>query len=136
MNPFRRTAFDELKRLGDWNGCGQRKQDVNVILNASDFDGNHFVLTRNAAEKWPQPLAEFGRDERTAFLGAEHAMEIGTDVGHTVIQPSLWDLCNSEFSPGVETPGYSRDAPSGQIQMTARITKPSRQGTRDEIINV
>ena len=24
------------------------------------------------------------------------------------IQPSLRDLCNSEFGPGVETPGYSR----------------------------
>jgi hypothetical protein len=39
------------------------------------------------------------RDKRTAFLGAEDAMEIGADVGHGVIQPSLRDFGNSELYP-------------------------------------
>ena len=49
---------------------------MNVIFNPADFDGLHFVLPGDAAEKWPEPLAKFWSDERTAFLGAENAMEI------------------------------------------------------------
>jgi hypothetical protein len=29
------------------------------------------------------------------------------------IQPFLWNFCNSEFFPGVETPGYFRNVPLG-----------------------
>ena len=68
---------------------------MNMVFHAANFDGLHFVLTRNATQKRPESFAEGWRDKTPAFLGAENAMEIGTDVRHTDIQPSLRDLCNS-----------------------------------------
>ena len=43
-------------------------------------------------------FAELGGNQRPALLGAEHAMVMGADVRHALIQPSLRDLGDIEFS--------------------------------------
>ena len=69
-----------------------------MIFHAACFDGLHFILPGDAAEERPEPFAQVRRDKSATFLGAEEAMEIGTNVGHGAIQPSLWDFGNSKPS--------------------------------------
>ena len=70
---------------------------MNVIGHTADFNRLHFVLPRNATEEGPKPFRKFWRNKRSAFFGAEHTMEIGADVRHARIQPSLRDLGNFEL---------------------------------------
>jgi len=65
---------------------------MNVVGHPADFDSLHFVLPGNATEEGPKPFGKWRRNERTALFSAEHTMEIGADVGHARIQPSLRDL--------------------------------------------
>ena len=71
-----------------------------MVINAADFQSLYFVLPGDSAEKRPESFAQWRRDERAAFLGAKHAVEIATDVGHAAIQSFRLDLCNPKFSPG------------------------------------
>ena len=71
MNPFGRTALDELHRFGNRHRGGQGKENVNVVSHASNLDGLHFILPGNAAEERPEPVAQIRRDEGATFLGAE-----------------------------------------------------------------
>jgi len=87
---------------------------VDVVLHPADFNGLHFILPGDATEKRPEPFAEFKRDERVAFLGAEYAMEIGTNVGHGIHSAVPTGLLQYGTYPGVETPGYFQDVPLGQ----------------------
>lgn len=92
MNPFCRAALDQLQRFGNRHGRRQRKQYVDVVLHPTDFDGLHFVLPGDAAQKRPEPVAQFRSDEPPSFLGAENAMKIGTDVGlgtHSAVPAGL-----------------------------------------------
>lgn len=102
MNPFGRTALDQLHRLGHRHRGRQRKQNVDVVLHTADFDGLHFVLACDAAQKWPQPVAQFRRDERATFLGAEDAMKIGTDVGYGIHSAVPSELMQSQFFPALK----------------------------------
>src|SRR4030095_15070005 len=113
MDPFGRTAFDELKCLGDGERGRQRKQDMHVIFNAADFDGFHFVLPRDAAQERPEPFAQRWREEGAAVFGTENAMEIRTDVGHAAHSAVPSGVVQSRTVPGVKTPGYSHDVPFG-----------------------
>ena len=85
-----------------------------MVGHAADFNGLHFILPGDAAEEWPEPFTQLRRDEWAAFLGAEDAMEIGTDVGHGVYSAVPAGLWQFQTLPGVETPGYYRDVPLGQ----------------------
>jgi hypothetical protein len=87
-----------------------------MISHAADLDGFHFVLPGDAAQKRPESVSERRGDEGPTLFGAENTMMVGTDVGHAVIQPSLRDLRNPEFNPGVETPWLFSNAPSGQYK--------------------
>src|SRR5436190_8339332 len=80
VHPLRRPAFEELQGLGNGESRRQRKQNVYMIFHAANFDGLHFVLTSDPAEKRPEPLTQIWSNERTSFLRAEDAMKIGTDV--------------------------------------------------------
>ena len=85
-----------------------------MIFHAANLNGLHLVLPGNATEKRPEAVAQFRRNERAAFLGAEDAVEIGTDVGHggdSAVPAGLWQC---QTVPGVETPGYCRIVPLGQ----------------------
>jgi hypothetical protein len=110
MDPFGRTAFDELQSFGNRESGGQGKEEMDVVGPAANFDGLHLVLPGDTAQKGPESIAQLRRDERKTFLGAEDAMEIRADVRHGGIQPSLRDLGNNRFAspPNVETLGYSR----------------------------
>ena len=70
---------------------------MNVVGHAADFQRGHFILTRDAAEKGPKAFAKFRRDEWSSFFGAEHAMKIGTDVGHAKISAAPMGLVNLQF---------------------------------------
>src|SRR2546425_4972044 len=63
---------------------GSEQQDVNMIRYAADFNGLHSILAGDAAQKWPEPVAQRRRDCRLAFFRAEHTMEIGAHVRHAV----------------------------------------------------
>ena len=71
-----------------------------MIRDTTNFDGFHFVLPRNAAKEWPEAVAQFWFDQWAAFLGAEHAMVVGTDVGHAGIQPFTSSVGNTKFIVG------------------------------------
>jgi len=75
------------------------------------------------AKSFPQCGCNYG----TALLRTENAMKMGADVGHTVIQPSLRDLCN----PKLLVPTLKRWAiitcPSGTGDLAARIFISSSQ---------
>jgi hypothetical protein len=62
---------------------------VDVIGHAANFDGRHLVLTGDATQKRPESILQWRRDERTALLGTEDAMEIGAHIKHAPIHPSL-----------------------------------------------
>ena len=55
---------------------------MDMIFNTTDFNRLHFVLPRNAAEKWPESFPQLRRDDALTLFRAEYAMKIGTDVGH------------------------------------------------------
>jgi hypothetical protein len=116
MHPFGRAALNQLQSLGDGHRGWQRKQDVNMVFHAADFNGFHLVLARNAAQKRPESLGECRSDEGTTFFGAEDAMMVGTDVGHAAIQPSLRDLRNTELIPALKRRAIVV-RPSGTIWM-------------------
>src|SRR5437660_2188761 len=107
---------------------------MDMVLHTTDRHGFHSVLARNTAEKRPKPFAQRGRDLRAASFGAEDAMKIGADVRHRDIQPSLRDFCNAGLGPGVETPGYYHNVPSGlglfalcsQLKRWAIVTRSLR----------
>ena len=113
MHPLGGTAFDQLQCFGNRESRRQRQKEMDVVLHTTDRHGFHSVLARNTAEKRPKPFAQRGRDLRAASFGAEDAMKIGADVRHRDIQPSLRDFCNAGLGPGVETPGYYHNVPSG-----------------------
>src|SRR5437867_12122604 len=87
---------------------------MDVVFHAADFDGLHLVLPCDATQERPESFAQCRGDEAAALFSAECAMEIGTDVGHAdhSAVPSGPVQCGKH--PGVETPGYSQDVPSGQ----------------------
>jgi len=64
---------------------------MNVILCSADSYGLYPVFLGDAAEVGPKPLSELCRDEGPTFFGAEYTMDVGTDVRHRWIQPSLRD---------------------------------------------
>ena len=103
-----------MQRLGNRHGGRQRKQNVDVVFHAADFDGLHFVLPGDAAEERPEPFAQFRRDEPPPFLGAENTMKIGTDVGHEIHSAVPAGLMAIPNFPGVETPGYFQVVPLGR----------------------
>ena len=70
---------------------------MNVILQTPDFERFNFILPRDATEKRPESFGKRRCDEWTSLLRAEDAMEIGTDVGHAIIQPSLRDWRNMKL---------------------------------------
>ena len=80
MDPFRGTSLDELHRFGDRHGRRQGEQEMDVIGDATDSQGFHFVLASDATQIRPETLPELRGNERLPLLGAEDAMKIGTDV--------------------------------------------------------
>ena len=68
-----------------------------MVCHATNFQGRHFILAGDAAEKWPEPPAEVRRDEWSPFFGAENAMEIGADVGHAGVSAAPAGLVNLQF---------------------------------------
>ena len=90
---------------------------MDMVFHAADFDGLHLVLTRNATQKRPEPVAEGWRDKTPALLGAENAMEIGTNVRHTDHSAVPSGLMQFLIFPGVETPGYCHKVPPGQVPL-------------------
>src|SRR2546425_6884015 len=71
---------------------------MDVVRHATNLESLHLVLPSDAAQERPQPLAQLWRDQRSPFFGTEHAMEIGADVRHARIQPSLWDWCDIKIA--------------------------------------
>ena len=80
MHPFGGATFNELQSFGNGKSRGQRQQDVNMVWHAADFNGLHSILPGDAAQKWPEPLAQSRRDEGPAFFGAKDAVVVGADV--------------------------------------------------------
>lgn len=72
---------------------------MNVVCHAADLHRFHFILPRDAAEKWPEPLAKLWRDKRATFLCAKHAMMIGTNVRHRGISAVPAGLVTFWFHP-------------------------------------
>jgi hypothetical protein len=97
VNPFRRTAFDQLHRLRHGHRGRQREQNVKVVFHAADFDGLHLVLPRDAAEERPEAFAQFRRDERAAFFCAENAMNIRADEGYINSELTVNLFCHPGF---------------------------------------
>src|SRR6266851_5861161 len=88
---------------------------MHMVGHATDLDGLHLILPRDATQERPEPIAQLRRNEGASFFGAKDAMVIGAHVGHAAIQPSLRDFGNIQLaSPNVETLGYCRDVPPGQ----------------------
>ncbi len=86
-----------------------------MIRHSTDFDGLHLVVTRNATEERPKPFSERGHDDRASFLGAKNAMIIGTHIRHRIMQSAVPSgLIQPVRFPGVKTPGYFHDVPSGR----------------------
>ena len=100
-----------------------------MIFHAANFDGLHIVLPGDPAEEWPEPFAQFRFDERTAFLGAEYAMEMGTDVGHGVysaVPAGLWQY--QTIIPGIKMPGYCRRVALRRPKLVVRIISEAAAG--------
>src|SRR6266516_3393765 len=55
-----------------------------MVWHTADFNGLHSILPGDAAQKWPEPVAQRRRDCGLACFRAEHAMEIGAHVRHAV----------------------------------------------------
>src|SRR5712691_1053356 len=69
---------------------------MDVIWHAANLDGLHLILPSNSAQEWPKSFSKRGCNYGEALFCAENAMEMGADVGHAAIQPSLRDLCNAK----------------------------------------
>ena len=74
------------------------EQGVDVVGHAPNLDGLHLILAGDATQEGPESFAEFRGNQRPALFGAENAMVVGADVRHALIQPSLRDLGDIEFS--------------------------------------
>jgi len=72
--PFRGIAFQQLHRLGNGKRRGQTQQQMHMVANATDGERLHVILPRDAAEIWPEPFADGGREPRTTLRGGEHTM--------------------------------------------------------------
>jgi len=80
MNPFRGASLDELHGFGNRHCRRQREQQMNMIGDAPNAQGFHFVLTRNATQIRPKSFPKLLGNEWLPLPGAEDAMKIGTDV--------------------------------------------------------
>src|SRR5713101_6954352 len=70
---------------------------MDVIWHSANLDGLHLILPSNSTQEWPKSFPQCGCNYGTALLRTENTMKMGADVGHTVIQPSLRDLCNPKL---------------------------------------
>jgi hypothetical protein len=75
---------------------------VDVVLHPTDFDGLHFVLPGDAAQKRPEPVAQFRSDELPSFLGAENTMKIGADGGHGIHSAVPSELMQFRIFPALK----------------------------------
>src|SRR6266481_6865339 len=85
-----------------------------MIRHAADLDRRHLILPRDAAQEWPESVAQLRRDERPAFFDAKDAMVVGANVGHanhSAVPSGLRSIMNSQ--PNVETLGYCHGVPPG-----------------------
>jgi hypothetical protein len=53
-----------------------------VVGHAANLDRRHLILSRDAAEEGPEPVAQLRWDEGPTLFGAKNAMVVGADVGH------------------------------------------------------
>src|SRR5262245_21097556 len=126
MHPLRGAALDELERFGNGHRRRQGKQDMHVVLDAADLQCSHFVVTRNAAQEWPEPLTQSRCNERTTFFGAENAVKIRADVGHPTIQSSFRSAFNAKvFCPEGTAQG---SCPAGTIDNSPAFQRRVRCG--------
>jgi len=71
---------------------------MHMVGHATDLDGLHLILPRDATQERPEPIAQLRRNEGASFFGAKDAMVIGAHVGHAAIQPSLRDFGNIQLA--------------------------------------
>ena len=99
VDPFGRAALYELQSLGERDRRWQSQKHMNMVWHAADLNSRHLILSRNAAQEWPEPVAQLRRDERSAFFGAEDTMVVRTDVGHveySAVPSGLGSTTNSQ----------------------------------------
>lgn len=132
VNPFGRTAFDELHRLGWSDGWWRSQQNVNVILDASNALCLHVILASNAAEKLPDSRFDVRGDPSLAPLRAEDdvVMERGVGVRHECVseRPLATRLgCNPERDYVHQKPSPVAESSDRRQQRGPTRVRPRRR---------
>ena len=74
VDPFRRASLDQLDRVGDVEGFGEREQKVNVVRDTADREEFHFVRAGDAADISVKTSLQVCVDHRAAVFGGEDAV--------------------------------------------------------------
>jgi hypothetical protein len=135
VNPFRRITFQVFGDFKRRQGRRSHQQRVDMIVNAANLNGGHFVLARNAAKVCPKALFNIWPDECRSVLRAENDVveQGGVCIGHvallsSAVQPSLTRLTAAPIVPWVETHGCNgQDHPvaSATVEPTRVINQTS-----------
>ena len=119
VNPFGRSPFDELRRLGRCHRWRCSEQQVDVIFNAADAQCLHVVVAGDSAEVGPDARLNVRRDPAFATLGAEDdvVMQSGVGVGHRAVSQTIGQRTQSE--PTHKIAFGRRDILSGRAHFVA-----------------
>src|SRR5262245_38680157 len=93
MNPQRRAAFEQLRNLARSQSRRGFHQHVNVVLDSTYLQRAHLVLSRDAADKFPDALFYVGLDVADTVFSAENDVVVQRRVSVCHNRPLVsWPL--------------------------------------------
>ena len=84
VHPMRRAGFQSANEVGERRLLAKRDQQVDVILDAADLNGNAAMTNNDSPKVFPEPRSDLGGDDWGPVFGAEDnvVMEAGVRLRH------------------------------------------------------
>lgn len=110
MHLFRGGSFDKLDRLGNGQGRGDRKEQVNVVLYTADRQCFGSIVAGDTAHERPETVLKIGADERATAFRAKDAVKKGMNVcvGHDDLLPVQSSLRDEDMRWWSSYPAINR----------------------------
>jgi hypothetical protein len=128
LHPLGRAFLDFLNHLAQRQGLREKEEQMNVISNATDFNGRAAEIVQCSGEIRKEARAQLGPNVRLPILGAEDEVNhvSGERLGH---RRSPW-VCRSPSGCKAKTITRSQGVALGYVvpALRAEYQRPSRLG--------